>query len=84
MKTRVAWKMWKNDDSSPRFPKAMRTIETRTRRYYRNQAKKARKEGNIMMYKFCTHKAAWPYLMEDILFKEEDIDARAGKGYHIW
>lgn len=76
--------MWVNDDSSRRFPKALRTIETRTRRYYRNQARKAYKESNIMMYKFYAHTAEWPYLMEYTLWKDGDGYVRAGKGYHIW
>lgn len=84
MKLRIAWKMWKNDDFSRRFPEAMHTIETRTRRYYRNQARKALGKGNRMMYKFYTHTAEKPWLMEDILFKEESSVARAGKSYHIW
>lgn len=84
MKIRQAWKMWKNDDDSPRGEKALRTIETRTRRYYRNQARKARKKGSTMMYKFYTHTAEKPWLLEDTLFKEEDCDMKAGKSYHIW
>ena len=84
MKTRVAWKIWKNDDDSPRYNKAMRTIETRTRRYYNKQARKALKNGSTMMYKFYIHKAEWPFLMEDILFKDVECEIRAGKSYHIW
>lgn len=84
MKTRVAWKMWMNGDFSPRYNKAMRTIETRTRRYYNKQARKALKNGSMMMYKFYIHKAEWPFLMEDILFKDVECEIRAGKSYHIW
>ena len=37
-----------------------------------------------MMYKFYIHKAEWPFLMEDILFKDVECEIRAGKSYHIW
>lgn len=87
MKTRVAWKMWKmwkKYDFSPRYVKAMRTIETRTRRYYNKQAKKALKNGSTVMYNFYIHMAEWPFLMEDILFKDEGREIRAGKSYRIW
>ena len=91
MKTRVAWKMWKNDDDSPRYAKAMRTIETRTRRYYNKQARKALKNGNTMMYEFYINKAECGFLMENILFKEDILFneeeccvIKAGKSYYIW
>lgn len=84
MKIRQAWKMWVMDDDSKRYPRALRTIETRTRRYYRNQARKARKKGNITMYRFYNHQAASPYTLEDTLFKDQVHYVRAGKSYHIW
>lgn len=81
MKIRQAWKMWKNDDFSSRFPEAMRTIETRTRRYYRNLARKSVKQGDKVMYKYYAHTAESPFLMEDILYHDGE---RNGKSYHIW
>lgn len=83
MKIRTAWKMWVNDDSSRRFPKALHTIEIRTRRYYRNLSRKAYKEEDNMMYKFYAHVAEWPYLMGDTLWKN-DGQVKVGKSFHIW
>ena len=80
----MAWKIGKNDDDSPRYDKAMRTIAAGTRRYYNKQETKALKNGSTMMYKFYIHKAEWPFLMEDILFKDVECEIRAGKSYHIW
>lgn len=91
MKTRQAWKIVRRLRSvsaeeklslsfEKKAAKALRTIETRTRRYYASWMR-AYPKGS-MMFNFYRHKSADYYLMQD-LFEDED-GKELGQSYHIW